>query len=375
MTIGSTMPFALRRPVLLARDLVVRRSRPDIAKLESVRSAEAFVWTILPHAARTFSACIALLPAPLARAAAVAYLYCRTLDTYEDLVPTASDREASLRAFAARFAPGGAGVSGEAPPIDPGFALDARDRTHVVLVNRCALVDEMFRRLEPEARGIIVDLVRGMSEGMIWSSATFERQGGVLENDEQLSRYCRYVLGLPTLFAVRLLRLHHGGSASIPDALHEDTMLAGEFIQLANVTRDIEKDLARGIAYHPALRDLRGRSDLEGIEERERVRGVREALLLRALSLAPAYTRMAESIDFPGVSFGRGSTLLMLLFTDRYYRTCARRVGREPWPGPRWGASVLLRALPAIGSRRAARRILHASERRFREFVERTHPS
>ena len=44
------------------------------------------------------------------------------------------------------------------------------------------------------------------------------------------------------------------------DALREDCMLAGEMVQLANVTRDIEKDLRRGVADHPALKADLGRS-------------------------------------------------------------------------------------------------------------------
>ena len=65
------LPFALRRPWLLLRDLWVDRDEPDLEKLRNTRAPEAFLWAILPHAARTFSACIILLPSRMARAAAV----------------------------------------------------------------------------------------------------------------------------------------------------------------------------------------------------------------------------------------------------------------------------------------------------------------
>ena len=58
------LPFALRRPWLLLRDLWVDRDEPDLDKLRETRAPERFLWAILPHAARTFSACIAMLPAP-----------------------------------------------------------------------------------------------------------------------------------------------------------------------------------------------------------------------------------------------------------------------------------------------------------------------
>src|SRR5881392_3106469 len=98
------LPYWIRRPFLIARDLLASRESPDLDALARIEDPQAFVWAILPHAARTFSACIALLPARSALVAAVAYLYCRMLDTYEDLVPDRPRREASLRAFAARFA-------------------------------------------------------------------------------------------------------------------------------------------------------------------------------------------------------------------------------------------------------------------------------
>jgi phytoene/squalene synthetase len=330
----TTVPFGLRRPWLITRDLLQSRSRPNVRRLERIGDPESFVWRILPHAARTFTACITLLPAESARAMAVAYLYCRILDTYEDLIPHPDEREAALATFSHRFrVPGTAPTA--APPIDPGRARDPRDQTHLVLVNRCHLVDQVFATLHPLVRSNIADLVESMGAGMIWSSRTFRDQDGVLVDAHQLSRYCRTVIGLPFYFAVRLHLLRRTGDAAVSDELREDCLGAGEMVQLANVTRDIEKDLRRGIAYHPALaRDL-GRTDTDEPELAERIRRVREELLVRALGLAPAYQRMMQALPFRAVSLARASGVLMLRFTDRYYRSCARRVGRSVWTGPR----------------------------------------
>ena len=355
------LPFALRRPWILTRDLLQSRSRPDLERLQRVGNPESFVWRILPHAARTFTACIAVLPAEPARAMAVAYLYCRMLDTYEDLVPEPVEREAALAAFSTRFRVGDGSPPRPAPPIATTHARDVRDQTHVVLVNRCTLVDGVFARLHPLVREHIADLVESMGAGMIWSSRTFREQGGVLQTGEQLARYCRTVIGLPFLFAVRLLQLRKTGNAAVSEDLREDCLRAGEMVQLANVTRDIEKDLRRGVAYHPALRADLGRMDLEDAGLRARIRDVRSELLDRALTLAPAYERMMRALPFRAVSPARGSGALMLLFTDRYYRSCARLVGRPPWPGPASTARlILLSACHAIMKRwsaRATRRI------------------
>jgi phytoene/squalene synthetase len=367
--VAPSLPFALRRPWLITRDLLRTRADPDVGRLERIGDPESFIWAMLPHAARTFAACITLLPAEFARAAAVAYLYCRILDTYEDLVPDAAERERALAEFSRRFSAAGDGGPLPAPPIEPSYAREPRDRAHVVLVNRCGLLDEIYRTLTPHVRRDIVDLVEGMAEGMIWSSRTFAEQGGVLRDADQLSRYCRCVIGLPFLFGVRLLHERRTGTSAVPDGLREDCLQAGELVQLANVTRDIEKDLRRGVAYHPALAADVGRADVGDPALARRIHAVREELLVRALRLAPAYERMMAALPFGRVSLARASGVLMLAFTDRYYRSCARRVGRAPWPGPRSTLSLIVRSAPHFGSGRLAARTVRRITAEFTRFA------
>lgn len=367
---NSSVPFALRRPWLLTRDLLQSRARPDVDRLQRIGDPEAFVWSILPHAARTFAACIALLPSEFALAAAVGYLYCRILDTYEDLIPTPVERERALAAFSDRFRATGGGPTAAAPRLDAARARDLRDRTHIVLVNRCALVDQVFRTLTPDARRDIAELVASMAEGMIWSSQAFAQQGGVLRDGEQLSRYCRNVIGLPFLFAVRLLVQRSTGHATISDALREDCLLAAEMVQLANVTRDIEKDLRRGVSYHPALAADLGRPDVDRAELAARIRAVREELLRWAVSLAPAYERMMQGMPFRRVSLARASGVLMLLFTDRYYRSCARQVGLVPPSGSRSTITLILLSACHVVSARWSARTVRRVTRRLRRMGE-----
>jgi len=340
-----------------------------VEALQGVADPESFVWSILPHAARTFAACITLLPAESARAAAVAYLYCRILDTYEDLISAPAEREAALADFGRRFQVSDGAPMTAAVHLDAARAHDPRDRTHVVLVNRCHLVDEVFRTLSSHTRRDIVELVESMASGMIWSSRTFGDQGGALRDAEQLSRYCRNVIGLPFFFAVRLLHQQRTGEPSLPDALREDCLRAGEMVQLANITRDIEKDLSRGVAYHPALRGDLGRSDLDDPALRERIRRVREELLVRALGMAPAYERMMGAMPFRAISLTRASGVLMLQFTDRYYRSCARKVDRVAWPGPRSAFTLMLLTAGHVVSARWSRRTVRRITERFLRFA------
>lgn len=363
--------FAIRRPFLILRDLVTSRERPDLDRLARVSDPERFVWAILPHAARTFSACIAMMPARAALPSAVAYLYCRMLDTYEDLVPDAATRDASLRAFAARLTASDGRPEAKrlqpAPAITAAADRDERDRAHLLLVRRAELVDAVFSTFDDQTRAVIRDLVRDMAEGMCWSSSTFAAQGGVLRDDRQLSSYCRHVLGNPAVFGIRMLKLEHGRSPELTDAEREDAMLVGEMVQIANITRDIEKDLKRGIAYMPALKDDLGRDALAEGDAMltERCRAARQHLLRFALSRAPAYRRVMQSLPLPRWSVGRGSAVLMLLFTERYFRGCARRVGMRDWPGPDSVVTLLTRTFSATFSHRRAFMEMERAEKEF----------
>jgi phytoene/squalene synthetase len=352
--VTSVTPFALRRPFLILRDVLTSRDRPDLGGLARIDRPEAFVWAILPHAARTFSACIAMLPARSALPAAVAYLYCRMLDTYEDLVPDRARREASLRTFAARLDTHGDAIV-PAPAIDDASDRDDRDRAHLLLVRRATLVDQVFLSFDAKTRAVVRDLVRNMAEGMVWSSATFHAQGGVLRNEEQLAQYCRHVLGNPVVFGVRLLRLKYERDPALTAAELEDAMRVGEMVQLANVTRDIEKDLRRGIAYDATLAPHLGR-DLAHPETVEQCRTVRRRLLRMAFRRVESYARIVNAIRLPRWSVARGSAVLMLLFTERYFRGAAQRTGLQSWEGPQSTVALLARTFRATFSTTSAQR-------------------
>jgi phytoene/squalene synthetase len=245
------------------------------------------------------------------------------------------------------------------PPLPEAAARDDRDRVYLLLIARCELVDAVFETLAAEVRRQIGELVRAMAEGMVWSRGAFARQGGVLLDSDQLALYCRNVIGHPAVFTANLV-----STREVTEAAREDAFLVSEMIQLANVTRDIERDLARRIAYHPALKPYLGMSGYEP-ESRAVVRDVREAYLAMALARAPAYRRLFDRLDLGATASVRTAAVLMLLFTDLHYRSCAVRTGHPSWPGPRGRFRVVAAALPALASRRWADRILMRVESDF----------
>ncbi len=349
--LGSSSDLAL---VLLLRGLTVDRSRPDLDSLGAERDPERFVQRMLPHAARSFAASIVMLPRRQARAASVAYLYCRMLDTYEDLLADPAARVAELTAFGARFAD-------VPPPPPPPLTADAagtdRDRVHLLLVERCALVDEVYADLDPADRELIAALVGDMAAGMVWATRTFAEQGGVLVDAAQLTRYCRAVIGLPTVFLLELV-----SDPEFTEANREDAMLVSEMVQLANVTRDIEADLERGVGYHPALLPFLG-AEPRSPEAVATVREVRRELIGLALSRTPAYRRMYEGLALDAKPSVRAAAIVLLLFTSLHYRGNAASTGYPPWRSPRSRGAVLARGAPCLLTAGTADRTLRAVER------------
>ena len=300
-------------------NLLANRRQPSLSKLKAIKDPDQFLWKILPHAARTFSLVIVFLPPRMRRTLAVAYLYCRMLDTYEDLLPTVAEKEQALQSFIDRF--DGSGKLQPALALDPALTGDARESTHLLLVNRATLIDQNFYSLDHPQQEAIRRLVRRMGEGMIWSSRIFAEQNGILRTPGQLSRYCWHVLGTSVLFADEVQRLDQGFTADIDDERLRLCAVVGEVVQLANITRDLEKDYERGIYYHP---DLPG---LNGSQRQRCIQAVRSELVLRAIRRFRQFPKFFGAIPAPQISRARGAAMLLIITTYAYYWRAAQKVG------------------------------------------------
>jgi phytoene/squalene synthetase len=349
-------------------NLFANRRRPPLSKLSEIADPEQFLWRILPHAARTFSFSIIFLPRRMRKTLAVAYLYCRMLDTYEDLLPGVSAKETALKRFIRRLAV--AGDPAPAPSLDPALTVDPRERTHLLLVNRADLIDRTFIQLPQMHQQAIRRLVQRMGEGMIWSSRVFDEQNGVLRSPGQLSRYCWHVLGTPILFADEMQRLDQGLPYEVEDARLRSCAIVGEVIQLANITRDLERDYVRGIYYHP---DLPG---LEGDQRENRICDVRSQLVLRALRLAVEFRPFVDAIPAPRISLARGAAVLLVMTTIAYYMRAARKADLPAFYRSeritRLGGTLTW--LKCIFSRKATSAFLKSVERKVRAAFARCRP-
>ncbi len=323
-----TFPFFLSRFWFLWRQYLTDRDRPDLDHLRNLTDPDRFLWSMLPHAARTFGPCMLLLPQHKAKAAAVGYLYCRCLDTYEDLAPEPGPL---LKAFAQRF---DEPTPTLAPTLSSPRICDARDEGHLLLVDCIDRIDAVYATLARSHRTAIVRCVNDMARGM---------QDRSCSNPGDLLTYCRAVIGFPVVFALELLL-----ERDLDRDERETSMRVGEMVQLANVSRDIEKDLERGVVYDRRL--------LES-NDGDTIHAVRKDMLHAALLRATDYRRLMEILRQPRIHLGRASALLMLLFTNRYYDDCARRLGYDGWSTVQSTLGLFAKVLPATFSFRYAMRV------------------
>lgn len=356
------LPFAVRRPWYLVRYVFADRNNPQLEKLRRTTSPEKFLWAILPHAARTFAACIAMMPSHVARATAVGYLYARILDNYEDLTATEDEGIRLIRLFASRFgrtpsidAPARHRPFPEAPQMTNAQVVDGRDRAHLLLIEHCDRIDDIFLALPAFSQRAVIRVIRDIAGGMIWARRVFARQNGRLNSDEQALAYCRAVIGNPVAF-VQTLTVGRDLTAEE----RANALRVGEFMDLANLMRDVEKDYARGVSYSPKLKDG---CDSATVQE------VRRDFMRLALERAPAYTAMLRQFNFRFWSFSRASGLLALEFADRFYRGSAQRMGKQPWTGPESAAGILLQPIPALFSQKYTMRRARAIESNMTQFA------
>jgi hypothetical protein len=144
----------------------------------------------------------------------------------------------------------------------------------------------------------------------------------------------------------------------------------GEVIQLANITRDLEKDYERGIFYHPQL------PGLEGARREQCIREVRAQLILRAIRRFREFPRFFGGIPAPQISRARGAAMLLIITTYAYYWCAAQKAGLPAFDDrqriTRFGGALIW--LKCVLSPRAASRFLKWLEKAVLVAFDRCQP-
>ncbi len=209
---------------------------------------DAYQEKILQGVSRTFALTIPVLPAPLYRAVANAYLLCRIADTIEDDAELGfEDKQRFSHQFlsAVRGESDGSAFAAELKGrLAPHNSAAERD-----LIANTPTVLRITHSLNSAQRAALTRCVRVMIDGMVFYQGQ-ETLDGVADQTA-MDRYCYYVAGVvgemltelfceycPTLKARRaeMLRL---------------AVSFGQGLQMTNILKDIWDDRARGACWLP----------------------------------------------------------------------------------------------------------------------------
>ena len=208
---------------------------------------------LLRGVSRSFYLSIRLLPGPLRRPIAVAYLLARAADTLADTADLpAAQRMEQLQAWAGMV--DGRIPASRAAELSASFAPlqhDADERDLIMALPHClAWLDE----LAPADREDVRIVLRHITKGQVLDVERFS-QGSpprALDDAAQLDEYTYLVAGCVGEFWTELCFRHLPGFATLPQAEMRDLGRAyGMGLQLVNILRDAEADLAAGRRYLP----------------------------------------------------------------------------------------------------------------------------
>ena len=209
---------------------------------------------LLKSVSRSFYLSIRLLPAPLRKPVAVAYLLARASDTIADT----ADLPATERATMLKLLTGL--VTGTEPPecvgdIAAWFApYQHREDEHALIV----ALPECFAwmaQLPPEDREAVTEVLGHITHGQQLDVERFGEPAAPtsLQTAGELEAYTWLVAGCVGEFWTRLCFRHLPDFASLPqERMRELGRSYGMGLQLVNILRDVGDDLAAGRCYFPA---------------------------------------------------------------------------------------------------------------------------
>lgn len=210
---------------------------------------------LLRAVSRSFYLSIRLLPAPLRRPIAAAYLLARATDTVADTaalgVETRRDMLEALTTAIEGRTPAHAAMAALAGSFAP-LQGDADERNLILALPGCL---DLLEQLDPADRDDVRAVLRHITYGQALDIERFAPGGTpkALQTAAQLDEYTYLVAGCVGEFWTDLCFRHLPGFATLPrEPMRELGRSYGMGLQLVNILRDAGADLAAGRCYFPA---------------------------------------------------------------------------------------------------------------------------
>lgn len=250
---------------------------------------EQFQQRLLQGVARTFALTIPLLPRPLVKVVANAYLLCRITDTIEDETSIPAGRK---RELAGRFIDVVAGRGDAQAFADAFFPLLSEHRLSAEreLIRETARVVRITHSFNPRQQAALQKCVSVMGEGMAYFQAHSRPDG--LPTQEMFDNYCYHVAGVVGEMLTELYCDYNSAMADRKDELLSLAVSFGQGLQMVNILKDIWEDRARGVCWLPRDVFRAAGFDLGRLTPGQREPAFEEGLT-RLIAIAHAHLRNA----------------------------------------------------------------------------------
>jgi farnesyl-diphosphate farnesyltransferase len=247
---------------------------------------------ILRQVSRTIYLTLRVAPRATRRQLGIAYLFCRAADTIADtrLAPQEA-RRGALDRFRAQFEraePSAEEIASLEREVGPPQAIP-EERELLLRLGECfAAYAALAAADRARLRALVATLTRGMEMDLERFPAEESGLVGALGTDDDLDLYTYYVAGCVGEFWTDLHAAHLPALGRWDLArMREKAVRFGKGLQMTNILRDVEADLAIGRCYFPRARlETQGVTpeDLRAGRRRDRLRPLFEQYLERVLA-------------------------------------------------------------------------------------------
>jgi phytoene/squalene synthetase len=310
------------------------RHKFSIENLESVKGNEDFIYAILPYVARSFSLSIVVLPDKLSMPTALGYCYCRILDTFEDMLIDPTMRETALRLLP-RIIKNLIKSQDCSADVKQIFNYEKylvktkkKDETYCLLVREINRINQVLCQQDHAVKDLIYRLVKKMSKGMIKNTGDYKEKKENI-TDKKIHKYCKSVLGYPLIFICQLLQWNRGDPDYLRVNHKEEIIDFSQFIQLANISRDVEEDLLNNVVYHNLLIPYKNKEERKNVEDpilKKCINQARKELIIKAIESINrcnfAIIMKTYFMDSYGI---RLSLFLLLRFSEIFYKNLSHK--------------------------------------------------
>lgn len=216
----------------------------------NLSKSKQFLRDILPQVSRTFALNIRVLNEIDYNFIGSTYLICRFIDTVEDSPILANNQKINILQEFARI-----------------FKTTCQSKDFLKIIDQCKNIshyppeNELMKRFDeviflfnsfPQiyhdiSKDMIVEMALGMAE---FTEKYSEQDRKILENMEELEKYCYYVAGTVGVILTRLFTLKIN-SKTKKKILNRFTNDFGLCLQMTNIVKDVNDDKKRGWSYVP----------------------------------------------------------------------------------------------------------------------------